>query len=142
MFTAPKVFSGTWGEVWVDGDLVAECYGVQAKVKFNKEPVPMCRQMAVDQKVTSIECTGSLKLYKVSSRMALAIGEYIRNGRDIRFTIVAKLDDPDAKGCERVALLNVSFDDLTLLDFEAKSIGKVECPFTFTNYEMLDTVAP
>lgn len=140
MDSAKRVISGTWGEVWLDGDKVSECYGLQAKVSFNKEDIALCGQMASDKKVTSIECTGSLRMHKVTSRMALAIGENIRNGKDVRFTIVSKLKDPDAYGAERVVLSNVSFDDLTLADWEAKSMGKVECPFTFTDYEFLDEI--
>ena len=140
MDSAKRVISGTWGEVWLDGDKVSECYGLQAKVSFNKEDIALCGQMASDKKVTSIECTGSLRMHKVTSRMALAIGENIRNGKDVRFTIVSKLKDPDAYGAERVVLSNVSFDDLTLADWEAKSVGKVECPFTFTDYEFLDEI--
>ena len=140
MDSAKRVISGTWGEVWLDGDKVSECYGLQAKVSFNKEDIAQCGQMASDKKVTSIECTGSLRMHKVTSRMALAIGENIRNGKDVRFTIVSKLKDPDAYGAERVVLSNVSFDDLTLADWEAKSVGKVECPFTFTDYEFLDEI--
>ena len=140
MDSAKRVISGTWGEVWLGGDKGAECYGLQAKVSFNKEDIALCGQMASDKKVTSIECTGSLRMHKVTSRMALAIGENIRNGKDVRFTIVSKLKDPDAYGAERVVLSNVSFDDLTLADWEAKSVGKVECPFTFTDYEFLDEI--
>lgn len=140
MDSAKRVISGTWGEVWLDGDKVSECYGLQAKVSFNKEDIALCGQMASDKKVTSIECTGSLRMHKVTSRMALAIGENIRNGKDVRFTIVSKLKDPDAYGAERVVLSNVSFDDLTLADWEAKSVGKVEVPFTFTDFEYLDMV--
>ena len=140
MDSAKRVVSGTWGEVWLDGDKVSECYGLQAKASFNKEDIALCGQMASDKKVTSIDCTGSLRLHKVTSRMAQAIGENIRNGRDVRFTIVSKLKDPDAYGAERVVLSNVSFDDLTLADWEAKSVGKVECPFTFTDYEFLDVI--
>lgn len=140
MDSAKRVVSGTWGEVWLDGDKVSECYGLQAKASFNKEDIALCGQMASDKKVKSIDCTGSLRLHKVTSRMAQAIGENIRNGRDVRFTIVSKLKDPDAYGAERVVLRNVSFDDLTLADWEAKSVGKVECPFTFTDYEFLDVI--
>jgi hypothetical protein len=140
MDSAKRVLSGTWGEVWLDGDKVGECYGLQAKAAFNKEEIALCGQMATDQKVTSISCTGSLRLHKATSRMAAAIGDYIRNGKDIRFTITSKLADPDAYGAERVVLRNVSFDDLTLADWEAKSVGKVECPFTFTDYEFLDMI--
>lgn len=140
MDSAKRVISGTWGEVWLDSDKVSECYGLQAKVGFNKEDIALCGQMASDKKVTGIDCTGSLRMHKVNSRMAQVIGQYIRNGRDIRFTVISKLNDPDAYGAERVVLKNVSFDDLTLADWEAKSPGKVESPFTFTDYEFLDMI--
>ena len=137
---AKRVMSGTWGEVWLDGDKVAEAYGLQLKVSYNKEDVKMCGQMAVDSKVTSVKMTGSLKMHKVNSRMALKIGSEIRNGKDLRFTIISKLDDPDAYGAERIAAKNVSMDDLTLADWEEGVNGTIEAPFTFTDYNFLDTV--
>ena len=100
----------------------------------------MCGAMSVDKKTTSYSGTGSLRMYKTNSRMALKVGEAIRAGKDVRFTIISKVADPDAYGAERVALYNVSFDDLTLADYEARGISRVEAPFTFTDYEMLDTI--
>ena len=138
--SAKRVMSGSWGEVWLDSDYVAEAYGVQAKVALNKEKVNVCRSIAEDTKVTGVKMTGSLKLHKVTSRMAILIGDSIKKGKDPRFTIISKLDDPDAYGAERLALYNVSIDDLTLADWEAAKNGTVECPFTFTDYEFLDKV--
>lgn len=135
-----RVMSGTWGEVWLDNEYVAEAYKFQAKIGYNKEEIAVCGKMGVDVKVTSYKGTGSLGMHKVNSRMARKIGEAIRNGRDIRFTLISKLDDPDSYGSERVAIYNVSFDDLTLVDWEAKTPGKIESPFTFTDYEFLDMV--
>lgn len=140
MDSAKRVMSGTWGEVWLDNEYVAEAYKIQAKSSFNKEDIAMCGRMATDKKVTSITNTGSIGMHKINSRMAIAIGEAIRNGKDIRFTIISKLADPDALGTERVLLTNVSFDDLTLADWEAKSVGKIEAPFTFGDFEYLDRV--
>lgn len=140
MDSTKRVMSGTWGELWLDGDLVAECYKFQAKVTLNKEDVPQCGVMWTDSKVKSMSGKGSVGLYKVSSRMAKLIGEQIRVGKDPRFTIISKLADPDAFGAERVCVKNVSFDDLTLADWEAAVFGKVECPFTFGDYEYLDRV--
>lgn len=140
MDSAKRIMNGTWGEVWLDGEYVSECYGLQAKVSFNKETINLCGRMAEDKKITSISCTGSLKLHKVNSRMALAIGERIKKGEDVRFTVISKLADPDAYGAERVVLRNVSFDDLTLADWEVAKNGTIEAPFTFTDYEFLDTV--
>jgi hypothetical protein len=140
MDSAKRVMSGTFGEVWLNGDYVSECYGLQAKVSFNKTDINLCGRMATDKKVTSTSATGSLKLHKVNSRMALAVGDDLKNGRDPRFTVISKLDDPDAYGAERIVLRNVSFDDLTLADWEAAKNGTVEAPFTFTDYDFLDSV--
>lgn len=138
--SAKRIMNGTFGEVWLDGDFVGECYGCQAKLNFNKEDVPICREMGVDKKLVSYGGTGSLMLYKVNSRMAIKVGEKIKNGEDPRFTVVSKLDDPDAYGAERVVLSNVSFDDLTLADWQAATVGRVTAPFTFTDYDFLDVV--
>lgn len=140
MDSAKRVISGSWGQVWIDGELVAEAYGLQAKVSADKEAVNRCGVLWEDHKVMGLKGTGSLRLHKVFSRMGELLGEAMRSGRDPRFTIISKLADPDAYGAERVCLKNVSFDDLTLADFEAKSVGKVECPFTFSDFEYLDMI--
>ncbi len=140
MDSAKRVMSGTFGEVWLDGEKVAECYGLQAKVSYNKEEVPMCGTMFGGSKIKSMKGTGSMKLNKTGSRMALLLADKIKAGQDVRCTVISKLNDPDAYGAERVALKDVGFDDLTLADWEADNIGKVECPFTFSDFEYLDTV--
>lgn len=140
--SAKRVVSGTFGQVWFDNELVTEVYKFQAKINYNKEDVPLCGNMGVDKKVTSFNGTGTVGMYKITSRMAKMIGEYIRNGRDIRFTIISTINDPDSFGAERIAIKNVSFDDLTLADWEAKTIGKIEAPFTYTDYEYLDIIDP
>ena len=135
-----RIISGTWGEVWLDDDYVSEAYGLQLKVNYNKEDVNICRQMAVDSKVTSVKMTGSISMHKVSSRMARKIGEEIKNGKDIRFQIISKLADPDSYGTERISVKNVSMDDLTLADWEVAKKGTITAPFTFTDYEFLDEI--
>lgn len=85
---------------------------------------------------------GSLTLYKVNTRMGIKIAQMIKDKKDIRFTVISKLADPDSFGAERVSLTGVSFDDLTLFDWEAQKPGETECPFTFTGYEYLDQIKP
>lgn len=140
MDSAKRVISGTWGEVWLDGDYVSECYGCKLMVKFNKEKIHLPGKMIQDNKVTSVECTGSLKLHKCNSRMARLIGKKIKDGKDVRFTIISKLADPDAYGTERVSVTGVSFDDLTLSDWEVGKVGSTETPFTYSNYDFLDLI--
>ena len=138
--TGNRVISGTWGQLWLDDELVGECYGLQAKVEYNKESIVMCGQMAEDSKVMSFKGTGSVKLHKVNSRMGILMGEKIKDGVDVRFKLISKLADPDSYGAERVVVRNVSFDDLTLADWETNTVGKVECPFTFTDWGYMDQI--
>ncbi len=139
MDKASRVMSGTWGELWLDGEKVADVYKFQAKRTANKEKIPQCGQMAVDTKTMSTEGTGSIGIYKTTSFMNRKVGDYLEKGQDPRFTLIGKLADPDAYGAERVAIYNVSFDDETVADWEANAIGKIECPFTWTKREFLDT---
>ena len=140
MDSAKRVISGTHGKVWLGGELVAECYGMQAKVANNKEDVAICGVMMTDVKVISQKGTGSLKLHKVASTMARLLSGMYKDGKDVRFVIKSMLADPDSYGKEQVAIYNVSFDDLTLADWEAATKGTVEAPFTFTDYEYLDMI--
>ena len=141
MDSAKRVMSGTFGHLYLEGEKVSETQAFQAKYAFNKEKINLDGQMAEDVKVTSTSGAGSVTLHKVSSRMANLIGDRIQNGEDVRFTIISELDDPDAYGAERVAIYNVSFDDLTLADWKRATVGSTECPFTFTRHKFLDTVA-
>ncbi|WP_066503480.1 phage tail tube protein [Abyssisolibacter fermentans] len=139
-----RVINGTWGEIWLDGDKVSELTGLEAKIVLKKEDVNMCGVLAKDTKITGWEGKGTIKLHKVNSRMAKILGDNIKKGKDVRCTILAKLADPDTidAQAERVVLKGVSFDDLTVMNFEMKALGKVECPFTFTDYDFIDLIKP
>lgn len=139
-FGQERVISGTFGEVWLNGEYVAECKGLQAKLEFDKDKVPIPRQYTVGHKIMSAEGKGSLTLFKMSSRMGKLISDRFKNGESMEFTIMSKLADPQSYGTERVSLEGVIFDDLTLADWKRMEIGEVECPFTFQSHDYLDMI--
>ena len=57
--SAKRVINGTYGEVWVDGEKVAETTACQAKVAKNKETIYLCGKFMTDTKATSASGTGS-----------------------------------------------------------------------------------
>ena len=134
-----RVMSGTFGELWWDGDLIAETYKFSAKYSYTKENVTLGRQMVEDSKVMAVAGTGSIGIYKVYSRFR-EYADAAQEGRDVRCTFTSKLDDPDAYGAERVALYNCSLDEVPLVNWERKVIQKDEVPFTFAGHKWLDTV--
>ena len=126
--SARRVISGTWGELWIDGEKVAEVSACQAKVALNKETVNLCGRFMTTHKAMNASGTGSLTMHKVDSGFAQRM-EGIKRGVD-----------RDSYGAERVALYDVSFDDLTLADWQAAAVGSVTAPFTFSDYEYLDQI--
>lgn len=49
------------------------------------------------------------------------------------------LDAPDNPSNQRISVTGVSFDDLTLADWEAAKLGQIEAPFTFEDFDVLDS---
>ena len=137
---AKRVINGTWGQVWLDGEEIAEIKSFQAKDEYQKEEVSQCGKMSKGYKITEVDGKGSMSFHKVNSRMATKIGKQVREGKTPTFTLISKLADPDAYGHERIVYTGVVFDDLTLADFEAKTLGSVETPFTYEDYDFLDKI--
>lgn len=139
MANAENIMNGTFGEVWLDGEKVAEAFALEAKVEIEKEEITMCGSLAKDTKMMGYKGTGTLKMHKMNSRMMLKISDSIKKGMNPRLQILSALADPAAKGAERILIKDASFDDLTLAAWEVKKNGELECKFTFTNWELLDT---
>lgn len=133
-----RIRSGSHGEVWLNGELAAETYGFKAVIKKNKEKVPRCGAFFEGHKVLSAEITGTMRLYNATSRMIALQSGNLSAGKDTRSTVISNLDDPDAVGAQRIQLVGVSFDDLTLADWEASKIGTIEAPFTAEGYVPLE----
>ena len=68
--SARRVISGTWGELWIDGEKVAEVSACQAKVALNKETVNLCGRFMTTHKAMNASGTGSLTMHKVDSGFA------------------------------------------------------------------------
>lgn len=133
-----KVRSGTWGQLWLDGELVAECRACQIKGNKDKQDVARCGTLVSGKKLTGVSITGSVTIYNATSRLIKAEGEAIRQGRDLRHTIISLLNDPDNPQPQRIVARGVSFDDVTLADWAAAQLGEIEAPFTAEDYDILD----
>lgn len=139
-FDERKIMRGTFGQVILDGEDLANIKSFQARIEFNKEDVTMARTMATHTRVMSYKGTGSISMHKIDSKMLKLLWNQIKEGKDPRFTIIGGLADPDSMGAERVMIENVSFDDLTIFDFEVGAMGTIETPFTFTNIVPIDEI--
>ncbi|QNB48209.1 terminase [Thermanaerosceptrum fracticalcis] len=124
--------SGSWGQLWWNGELIIEVESFEAKVTANREDVAI--GMDVDSKITSLKGEGSFKIKKVYTRgIDKMLASWVR-GEDPRAQLVGKLSDPDAVGkqTERVVFNNVWFNEITLMQFEKGQKLEREFPFGFT----------
>ena len=139
---ASRVFSGTFGELWHDGEWLTNVTGVEATVEIAKEDVPRAGTRWLGKKVMSLDGTGTITGYFVTTDLIERIGQIAddRNGEFITELIVA-LKDPDAYGHYRVRLKNVTFDSIPLVNYEVGSFVEIELPFTFQGYTLLDRVS-
>ena len=137
---ASRVINGTYGKVWVNGELWAEVDTFEAKVTVNYEDVNFAGEGATFKKPTGWAGDGTMAIKKIYSRVQRAMAEQVRRGEYPRFEIVGKLEDPDAFGAERIALHDVTISEFMLLRFEQKALGNEDVPFAFSDYELIDSI--
>lgn len=136
-FDAQQVISGTQGEIWIDGEYMAEVTAFKAEITLLKEEVPRVKRTFKQYKTTGAEGKGKVKMSHVSSYFIKKMSDNIKRGRQTVMTIMSKLDDPDAIGVEQVVIRDATFDKLTLADWEAKKITEDDYDFTFTDYDII-----
>jgi len=134
-------FYGSRGMLWVDGYKVAEILEVKATLTAKKIEVPMARHMSVGYKIVGFEGKGSFKVHKVTSYFIEKLAPAIKEGRQVLFTLVSDVDDPDAVGNERVELYNCMVDSVDIINWAVGKLSEEEYNFTFEDYNMTDSAS-
>jgi hypothetical protein len=129
--TGEKTLTGTWGEVWLNGEKIFELSKIELKVSANREDVQV--GMDVDSKLVGLKGEGTITIRKVYSRYKDIIESYTK-GKDIRANILAKLKDPDAIGGqeERWYIDNVWYNELPIVSWEKGGIIEEEIGIGFS----------
>ena len=139
-YSPSEVINGTFGEVWINDDYMAEITSLEAKITLEKADVEQVGTLAKGKKIVGSEGKGTLKLNKVTSFFLKLLGDDMKAGRQSTFTIESNLHDPSSRGSERVTLKGVTFDELTLANWEAKKLCEESIPFDFTSFETKDLI--
>jgi hypothetical protein len=135
-----QVMNGTFGSVWVEGELWLDTEAFECKVTVNYEDVNMSGDLGTHKKMTGWSGEGNLTVKKVYSRGANLLANSIKQGKQPFFSLVGKLADPDALGAERIAVKEVTFNEFMLMKFEQKTLGTEELPFNFADYDLINLV--
>lgn len=139
-FNHNKVFRGTFGKVWVDGERMSNVKSFEAKAAIDYEDMNVNGDFGAKKRYMGYSISGTMTLHKFDSFIVSKYQVGLMNGDLPDMTIVVALDDPTAYGAERVQLRDVMLDEITLSKFENKTLTEEEVPFTAGSYEFLDLV--
>lgn len=139
-FNAQQVINGTWGQIWYDGEYMAETISCKAEVGYKKTAVQQVCKMIDGQKITGLEPKGEFKIHHINSTVMKKEQEAIKKGKTATHTIITNVADPDAFGAERVAFYNCVLDKMILTDFESGKNGERSYGFTFDSWEILEAI--
>ena len=139
-FNSNKVIRGTFGRAWVDGDLMANVKSFEAKATLDYEDMDVNGDLGQKKRYMGYSVAGTMTLHKFDSYILKKYQAAIRNGDLPEMKIVAALADPQSYGAQRVGLYDVHLDEITLLQFENKTVLEEEVPFTAGDYEFLDLI--
>lgn len=141
-YNAANVINGTYGEAWLDDEYIAEITGLEAKTSLKKTDVNMVRRLSPGKKITGVENKGTVKMNHVRSNLKAKVAAAVKSGTTPKFTLISKLADPDAIGgqVERIKFTGVTFDEVTLVDWENGKLGEESYPFEYEDFEFLDQI--
>ena len=135
-----NIISGTFGSVWVNNEEWLHVNKFEAKVTGEFEDVNMAGKLTTGKKFMGWTGEGTIVAQKVNSTVTKMLAENFKKGIMPEIKIVAKLADPQALGAERVEILDVTFSEFMLLNFEVKTKMEEEIPFTFEDYNLIDLI--
>ena len=126
-----NVVSGSWGELWWDGEKLAILNKFELKTTPERVDIPG-EGLDIDSKIVAVKAEGSFSVKKLYSKNTKRFLEAWNQGLDPRSELIGKLDDPDAFGAERVSVRNVWFNEISIMSFEKKKEGDEEYKFGCT----------
>lgn len=132
--------AGTFGSVWVNDEEWAHVTKFEAKVTGEFEDIHMAGRYGVGKKYMGWTGEGTITVNKVNSTITKMMSEAFKKGIMPEIKIVGRLADPNALGAERVEILDVTFNEFMLLNFELKAKMEEEVPFSFEDYNLIDTI--
>lgn len=136
-----RTINGQYGQIFHDGEWLTNFNECEARVEQAKDEVRAAGTRWVGHKVIGLRGTGAIRGWKVTSNL-IPQASSVADPRGVTYVteLIAKLDDPEAYGHERVRFKNVIFDEIPLQNFIAGEVVREEWPFTFEGYELLDPI--
>nr|DAI09266.1 MAG TPA: tail tube protein [Caudoviricetes sp.] len=135
-----RVIRGNFGKVWVNDDEWMNVKSFEAKVSAEYEDVNIPGKFGTEKRYVGFSGEGTIVTTKIDSGVSKLVAKGFRTGNLPSIKIVATLADPTAYGAERVEILDVTLNELMVMQFENKKIIEEEVPFNFADYNYIDSI--
>jgi len=115
---------------------------LEATLTKNKTEIRAMGRRMVGHKATSVQGSGVLTIYKVTSLFDRLFLDYVQKGRDVYFSLHVTNEDPDSPyGRESKVLTHCNFDEIDIAAFDTEdSVLEQELSFTFEGVELLESL--
>lgn len=91
---AIKVLRGTFGRVWVDGELFTHVKSFEAKANLKYEDIDVNNEMGTQHLYMGYDVAGTLVTHKTDTRLVSKIRNGILTGKMPEIKFVGMLSDP------------------------------------------------
>lgn len=129
---------GQWGQLWINGDIIQETTGFNAKYKALMKDYVTCGEDTNHSVMVGKDGDGNIEMNKVNSRMLNLLVENWNKGNNPKFTLISNIDSRDERGEERIALYGVQFTEADLVNWKTGEFCKISQPFKFERAELLE----
>lgn len=135
-----KILTGSEGNTWFNGKLLAQVKSIELKITGNFEEVNLVGDYATKNRYTGWTGEGAMTLQKIDSTVLKLLKEAFKSGLMPDLKIITKLTDKSTGKSERVAVSDIVITEFMLAKFEAKSLVEEEIPLKFSDYDVLETI--
>jgi len=139
---AKDTISGQEGKAFFQTDNVTEemfyIKSLEATVEKEKAEVKILGRRGTQHKASGWKGTGKMTIYYVTSKFRQMMFDYIKNGKDMYFTIEVTNEDPTSSiGRQVVTLNNVNLDSVMIAKLDTESdVLEEEVSFTFDDMDL------
>lgn len=126
------------GDLWLNEQTFEKVKSFECKATFEWEDVP--DEMATERVLMGYTYEGQFSYRKTDKNCNMLLDtifvEYIKgNVPDV--SIVSKAYNKATGKTQRIKITGLTFDELTIQQFEEKSLGEIEVPFKASKVEIL-----
>lgn len=133
------VVSGNESVVWVNNEIWDDIKSIEFKMTGEFEDVTFMGDPRTHKKYLGFTGEGTITTNKMYSRGATLLGDAFKTGIMPDVKIVTKITNKSTGKSERIAISGITFSEFGG-STEAKTIASEELPFSFSDYDVLETL--